>query len=73
MSGTGPLKGRASWKLSHSKAGRGSGLARRGRVPQYLSRKIRAGQDEDLDQQGTWPGTGMASLAQAGIKGENLR
>lgn len=66
------LKGRASWKLSHNKAGRGSGLADKGTVPQYLSRKIRAGQDEDLDQQGTWPGMGTAALAQAGIKGENL-
>ena len=70
--GQAALKGRASWKLSHSKAGRGSGLADKGTVPQYLSRKTRAGQDEDLDQQGTWPGMGMAALAQAGLKGENL-
>lgn len=76
--GQAALKGGASWKLSHSKAGRGSGLAHKGTVPkyltvpQYLSRKTRAGQDEELDQQGTWPGMGMAVLAQAGIKGENL-
>lgn len=45
--------------MSHSRAGRGRGLTSRGAVLKYLSTKIRAGQDEDLDsrvrgQTGTW-------------------
>lgn len=62
VSPVGPLTGcleRGSRKMSHSRAGRGRGLTSRGAVLKYLSTKIRAGQDEDLDsrvrgQTGTW-------------------
>lgn len=70
--GQAALKGRASWKLSHSKADKGSGLADKGTAPQCLSRKVRAGQDEDLHQQGSRPGMVMAALTWAGIRGKNL-
>lgn len=40
---------RESRKMSHSRAGRCSGLTSRGAVLKYLSTKIRAGEDEDLD------------------------
>lgn len=61
--------------MSHSRAGRGRGLTSRGAVLKFLSTKIRAGQDEDLDsrvrgQTGTWPG--MAALGQAGTKCQTL-
>lgn len=47
--------------MSHTRAGRGSGLTSKGAVLRYMSKNIRAGRDEDLDQQGMW---------QAGSKGE---
>lgn len=47
---------RASWELSHSNAGRGSGLTNKGIVLWYLNRKIGVSQGEYSDQQGTWPG-----------------
>lgn len=40
---------RGSRKMSHSRAGRRSGLTSRGAALKYLSTKIRAGQDGDLD------------------------
>lgn len=43
---------RGSRKMGHSRAGRGSGLTSRGAVLKYLSTKIRAGQNEDLDSRG---------------------
>lgn len=65
---------RASWELSHSSAGKGSGLTNKGIVLWYVNRKIGVGQGEDSDQQGTRPSlrTAGCTVGQAGIKGESL-